>query len=427
MLFQACAYCDHPNPVGTNFCNDCGAALHLKPCRRCGAVTVAKASHCPSCNAAFAPRPVMDLDIPWAAGRGQPVAPPGRLDARQGEPHPLPGLPLQRAGDATRLPPDATAGVSEEALEATRRLIEKASLRERHVGGDVDGDGPATLTRSELVMPPPRAPSPPGGKTPPATADRGTADTAARAAGPSVVHAAARAGVPIAPPARGQIIALEPPVPAGGRRLRPGIVLTALVVVAFAAIAVLLSGLFGERAAPPSTVGRVTPAAAQPAPTDTPPSGAPDARPVAPASAARAGSSAAARETEGADEAQDTSLGAGNAAGAGTGGVASGGAERIAKPAAARPAPSPDPTSTPVRPAAEAVPTPVPSANRAPSTAAPAAEAPVTEAPVTEAPQAAAPAAKAPGADASATPTPPAAPACPPALQALSLCDKLPR
>ena len=74
MLFRACAYCDHPNPVGTNFCNDCGAALHLQPCRQCGAVSVIKARHCPSCKAPFPERPLIDVSIPWAGEpSGQPV------------------------------------------------------------------------------------------------------------------------------------------------------------------------------------------------------------------------------------------------------------------------------------------------------------------------------------------------------------------
>lgn len=33
-----CPYCDHVSPVGSKFCGECGAALHLMPCPHCGAV-----------------------------------------------------------------------------------------------------------------------------------------------------------------------------------------------------------------------------------------------------------------------------------------------------------------------------------------------------------------------------------------------------
>src|SRR5215471_9532148 len=31
-----CRFCDHYNPAGAKFCNDCGSPLHLKPCEQCG-------------------------------------------------------------------------------------------------------------------------------------------------------------------------------------------------------------------------------------------------------------------------------------------------------------------------------------------------------------------------------------------------------
>lgn len=119
MHFQACAYCDHPNPVGTNFCNHCGAALHLKPCRRCGAVAVARARHCPACRSDFPHRPTISVDIPWATAgvASSRAAPPG-------------AVPHVAGSEGTYSRPDVSQlAASAQALAETQRLIEKASSR----------------------------------------------------------------------------------------------------------------------------------------------------------------------------------------------------------------------------------------------------------------------------------------------------------
>jgi len=135
MHFQACAYCTHPNPVGTNYCNHCGAALHLKPCRHCGAVAVAKAHHCPACRREFPHRPTINVGIPWAVASPLPAA----FDPEGGDilqtPKPVPGTaPDRRQSDArqpdARQPDAGQTDASAEALAATQRLIEKASSRE---------------------------------------------------------------------------------------------------------------------------------------------------------------------------------------------------------------------------------------------------------------------------------------------------------
>ena len=116
MQFQACAYCDHPNPVGTNYCNDCGAALHLKPCRNCGAIAAAQARHCPACQAAFPVRPMVDVDIPWAVPADwTPVA--GRSPAASNATSTEPRRTVADTGDASP------------AMLATKRLLEKAAER----------------------------------------------------------------------------------------------------------------------------------------------------------------------------------------------------------------------------------------------------------------------------------------------------------
>lgn len=147
MNFQSCAYCTHPNPVGSNYCNHCGAALHLKPCRHCGAVAVADARQCPACKREFPHRPTISVEIPWAAtpqapaydppvaGDGPPAdAGPERAARPTARPTARPAArPMSRSPSQ---PPAATLGgdagglaASAEVLAETQRLIEKASSR----------------------------------------------------------------------------------------------------------------------------------------------------------------------------------------------------------------------------------------------------------------------------------------------------------
>ena len=46
-----CPYCDHVSPVGSKFCVECGAALHLIPCPHCGTVNdITAATECYRCH-----------------------------------------------------------------------------------------------------------------------------------------------------------------------------------------------------------------------------------------------------------------------------------------------------------------------------------------------------------------------------------------
>jgi len=49
---RLCAFCEHRNPPGARFCNDCGSPLHLKPCAGCDGVNDGSASYCHQCGAA---------------------------------------------------------------------------------------------------------------------------------------------------------------------------------------------------------------------------------------------------------------------------------------------------------------------------------------------------------------------------------------
>jgi hypothetical protein len=68
MSVTQCRFCDHVNPAGSKFCSECGGALHLLPCPRCGAVSEVTATLCYQCQA----------KLPWhTAGIPVGAAPSG--------------------------------------------------------------------------------------------------------------------------------------------------------------------------------------------------------------------------------------------------------------------------------------------------------------------------------------------------------------
>ena len=66
MSVAQCRFCDHVNPAGSKFCSDCGGALHLLPCPRCGAVSQVTAAVCYQCQA----------KLPWHAAEAPASATP---------------------------------------------------------------------------------------------------------------------------------------------------------------------------------------------------------------------------------------------------------------------------------------------------------------------------------------------------------------
>ncbi|MFN3812812.1 MAG: zinc ribbon domain-containing protein [Roseateles asaccharophilus] len=51
-----CPFCEHRSPSGSKFCNQCGAALHLQPCRHCGALNdVTQTRECARCHQDLGP------------------------------------------------------------------------------------------------------------------------------------------------------------------------------------------------------------------------------------------------------------------------------------------------------------------------------------------------------------------------------------
>ena len=81
---RVCSFWDQHNPAGSNFCNDCGWPLHLKPCSGCGEVNDQAATNCYKCGAACplfnaAPPPAL-----WQADSftNEPAIPSGVIIAK---------------------------------------------------------------------------------------------------------------------------------------------------------------------------------------------------------------------------------------------------------------------------------------------------------------------------------------------------------
>ncbi|MGE5128336.1 MAG: double zinc ribbon domain-containing protein [Sphingomonadaceae bacterium] len=97
---RMCAFCDHRNPGGAKFCNDCASPLHLKPCTQCDAVNDQAATNCDKCGAGYpalfsTPRaaPVFSAADSTPAG-----ATPGDVTVAATAMQPLFAVPALRAG-----------------------------------------------------------------------------------------------------------------------------------------------------------------------------------------------------------------------------------------------------------------------------------------------------------------------------------------
>ena len=88
---RMCPFCDHRNPAGARFCNECASPLHLKPCRGCDAINDQAAMYCHNCGAAC-PMPFDPVEA---------TAEVGVAVAQTADPPPSAVAP-QRAGSPSR-------------------------------------------------------------------------------------------------------------------------------------------------------------------------------------------------------------------------------------------------------------------------------------------------------------------------------------
>lgn len=77
MFALRCLFCEHPNPIGAKYCNECGTPLHIQPCGACDAVDSRTATRCWRCGHAFAPVPVQEPGFAseWGIEPGSAAAP----------------------------------------------------------------------------------------------------------------------------------------------------------------------------------------------------------------------------------------------------------------------------------------------------------------------------------------------------------------
>jgi ribosomal protein L40E len=128
MLASQCLFCDHVNPAGAKFCNDCGSPLHVKRCSQCEAVNDQAAENCSKCGTEF---PVLSKrsETPMSSARDiAPASPafseglPFRLDFNLNEfPKPAPSAAkVTAAPPASVVPEPAIATASSPAPQPAR-------------------------------------------------------------------------------------------------------------------------------------------------------------------------------------------------------------------------------------------------------------------------------------------------------------------
>jgi Double zinc ribbon len=122
VFLPQCPFCNHANPAGAKFCNDCGSPLHLKPCNHCEAVNDQVAKNCYKCGT--------ELPVLSTAPEAAPVSP--ALDTTAASATlsdmgferghaPLPESVAERHDVLLRRPGNETAGARDYAVEVVTR------------------------------------------------------------------------------------------------------------------------------------------------------------------------------------------------------------------------------------------------------------------------------------------------------------------
>ncbi|MBY0234202.1 MAG: zinc ribbon domain-containing protein, partial [Burkholderiaceae bacterium] len=124
-LSTQCPYCEHVSPEGSKFCNECGAALHLRPCAHCGALNdVSLVEACGRCGESFsAPSAPSELE-PTAAAAGAASADLVSLEAEMpAQPSPQHFDALGPREDEPSLLPTALSKSSQPSWRAALALL----------------------------------------------------------------------------------------------------------------------------------------------------------------------------------------------------------------------------------------------------------------------------------------------------------------
>ena len=117
-----CSFCEHANPAGAKFCNDCGSPLRLKPCERCDAINDLDATSCHQCGAEFDEGLAVDVDAGPATTTPLADFKPSVVRAFEATPTPpAPGLAESVPAAGGSLTPILDAAIVEPAPAASSR------------------------------------------------------------------------------------------------------------------------------------------------------------------------------------------------------------------------------------------------------------------------------------------------------------------
>lgn len=98
-LSLRCPSCEHGNPAGAKFCNNCGLPVHLQPCGNCEAINEPTANRCYKCGGPLSLMPVLQPSSARAAA--DTIVTPSSTD-RTIVDHPTPASsPVSAAADTT--------------------------------------------------------------------------------------------------------------------------------------------------------------------------------------------------------------------------------------------------------------------------------------------------------------------------------------
>lgn len=172
-----CLFCNHLNPAGASFCNDCGSQMHLQPCDHCGAIDKRTAKQCYKCGAEFTRPPVPEQEPEPAPARELETAPTLLADppddpdlntfAIAATHTPVPESVAQPVAGPASSPRWLTAMKSSRILRIAAVALLLAAIVK---SGDYYAEQSAELTKPPGTIPPaPNVPATPVPKAAPAT------------------------------------------------------------------------------------------------------------------------------------------------------------------------------------------------------------------------------------------------------------------
>jgi hypothetical protein len=153
-----CLFCNHLNPAGASFCNDCGSQLHLQPCDHCGAINKRTAKHCYKCSAGFTLPPApASVQIPAPELRSAPALPDDQPDytvlndfAITTEHTPAPESMAKHVAETEPSPRWVTVMKSRRTLRIAAAVVLLAAIV---MSGDYYSEQSAEFTKTQGVIP----------------------------------------------------------------------------------------------------------------------------------------------------------------------------------------------------------------------------------------------------------------------------------